>query len=321
MLHTSKGKDILLFLLFLLVSYGFWLTQELNDEEQRSFELELRIGHVPSDVKFISDVPSRIHISVRDKGIELLRYKWSGTPQITVNYDELTYDEHNDRVSFSNQLLLSKLHTSLPASATILTCQPDSLSITVTKRAPTPARVYADVEITPSPECVISGPVTVNPDTVLIYSGNHAQIPSSKIHTEKLIRSGVKDTLHVSVSLLAPQGTMAEPSRVKVTVPVEPLMSKSREVPVQVINYLGNANVVTFPSRVRISYLIPKSLFNKEKEMVNVVADFTRRSGSRLPIRILNCPDYYHAVEIDTDSIDFMLEKPIVEVENEKERH
>lgn len=313
LLHTSRGKDILLFLFFLCVSYVFWLILELNDTAQRDFDLELRVTGVPEGVKFISEVPENVHVSVRDKGIQLAHYAWGGTPKLNINYSDLTVDELNDRVVLSEQMLNTRLREIFNGSAQIVSSRPDSLSIIVTNRPPRMAKVIPDVDVTTMAQCVISGRITVNPDSVAVYSATHAPIPPAKISTEKLIRGDLKDTLRISLALNHSGNLKVEPAKVTVTIPVEPLISKTREIPVKVLNVPKNHNVVLFPSRAKISYLLPMSLFNSERGSVTVTGDYTRRANGKIPLSISEIPDNYHAVELLTDSIEYLIEQRIDE--------
>lgn len=315
LLHTSRGKDILLFLLFLIVSYGFWLIQKLNEVDQRDFNIELRINKVPNDVRFISELPRNLRVSVRDKGIVLTRFAWGGTPKLNLNYSDLTFDEINDRLILSEQTLNSKVRDLFGTSTQILAHQPDSISVMITNRPPTIAKVIPQIDISTTPECVISGDIRVYPDSVKIFSAPHAKLPSLHISTEKLIRSGVKDTVRAELALINASGTMAEPATVSVVVPVEPLISKTSEVPVQIVNPIRGVNIVLFPSRVKVSYLLPMSMYNNERDVIRVTADFRHKSGGKVPLSVSQLPDYYHAVELSTDSIEYLLEQslPVVQ--------
>ena len=85
-LHSSRGKDILIFLLFLCVSYVFWLIMALNDNTQRELHVPLKISDQPKDLTFISDVPATVQVSVRDRGSSLFSYTWGGMPAMTIPF-------------------------------------------------------------------------------------------------------------------------------------------------------------------------------------------------------------------------------------------
>lgn len=309
LLRSSRGQDVLLFLLFVLVSYGVWMILKLNDTTHYDFDVELKISDVPEGIHFISEVPENLHASVLDKGLNLVKTAWGGKPELKLEYSDFNYDEVNDKLTVSRQTLRSQMRAIFGNNAQITATTPDSLSFIVTKRAPRKVKVIPDVDVTPVGQCVISGPVTVKPDSVLIYSPAHAKVPPQTILTERLVRSEIKDTLTFELSILNSSTTKAEPSKVMVTIPVEPLMSKTRNVAVELINEPSSGTVVLFPTKVPVSYLLPMSLFNAERGTVTVVADYSKRSADRIPIRITSYPNDYRAVEVSTDSVDYIFEQ------------
>lgn len=310
LLRSSRGQDILLFLVFVMVSYGVWMVLKLNDSSHYDFNVELKISDVPEGVHFISEVPENLHASILDKGLNLAKIAWGGKPQLKLKYTDFNYDEINDKLTLSRQSLRSQMRAIFGSNAQITATNPDSLSFIVTRRAPRKVKVIPDVDVTPVGQCVISGPVIVEPDSVLIYSPAHANTPPKTILTERLVRSEIKDTLSFELSILNSSTTKAEPAKVKVTIPVEPLMSKTRNIAVELINEPASGNVVLFPTKVPVSYLLPMSLFNAERGTVTVVADYSKRSANRIPIRITNHPKDYRAVEVSTDSVDYIFEQP-----------
>ena len=171
-----------------------------------------------------------------------------------------------------------------------------------------PLASWPTVEATAASQFVISGPITVTPDTVKVYSARHLRIRPQVVKTAKITRSELKDTLCLEVRLMPEPGTRMEPSKVLVTVPVEPLISKTREVPVQLVHAPGNDAVVLFPSRVRVSYLLPMSLYNSENNVVTVTADYSRHHDGKMPLAIGALPDYYRGVELSTDSVEYLIE-------------
>ena len=66
LLRSSRGRDILIFLLFLAVSYGFWVILALNDDMQQDVSVRLEIANVPKGYTFITEPPRELSLSVRD---------------------------------------------------------------------------------------------------------------------------------------------------------------------------------------------------------------------------------------------------------------
>lgn len=309
LLRSSRGKDILIFLCFLGVSYIFWIIMTLNDDIQQDVNVNLEITNVPEDYTFITEPPRYIQVGLRDKGTVLANYTLSGAKTLRINYSDFAYDESKDRITLTSQQLNARLRSLFDPATQILSVRPDSLHFIVTDRAPNQARVIPEADVSPASQYVISGPITVSPDTVKVYSARHLRVRPTAVKTAKVTRRELKDTLEVEVHLQSEPGTRIEPGVVTVTVPVEPLISKRREVGVQLVHQPDNTNVVIFPSHVSVSYLLPMSLYNSENTVVTVSADFAEHHNGKIPLSIGALPDYYRGVELSADSVEFIIER------------
>ena len=261
--------------------------------------------------KIITEPPRELSLSVRDKGTVLANYSLSGGKTLKLNYSDMVSDVENDRVTLSQQALENRLRSFFDPTTQIVSVRPDSLSLIVTDRAPNLARVVPDVEVTPASQFVISGPIKVEPDTVSVYTARHLRVRPRTVSTVKITRSELRDTLIVDVRLQPEADTRVVPSKVRLTIPIEPLISKSREVGIQLTHASSADAVVLFPSRVRVSYLLPMSLYNSENNVVTVTADFARRHGGKIPLTIGALPDYYRGVELSTDSVEYLVEQKV----------
>ena len=73
-LHRQRWKEALIFSCFVLLSFGFWLLQSLQQEYETVMSIPLRYNNVPEDIIFTNKVPQEISIRIKDKGSALLNY-------------------------------------------------------------------------------------------------------------------------------------------------------------------------------------------------------------------------------------------------------
>lgn len=304
----------MIFLLFTLVSYIFWVIMSLNDDAQRDLEVKLEITDVPDDVFFISEVPKSLTVNVRDKGSVLAGFFWNGTPGLKIRYDELTVYPLRDRVAFPEQELTSRVRSLFSSTTQVVSVRPDSLSLIYTDRPGAKAVVIPDLQVEPSAQSVISGPITISPDTVTVYAARHLAVRPSSVKTMTLNRSDLTDTLVCEVRIHPEAGVRIVPDRVTVTIPVEPLISKTRVVPVTLYHGASSAShdVVLFPSQVSVSYLLPMSLYSTENSVITVNADFYNRSGTKIPLTLGSYPSYYQDISLSVDSVEYLIEQKAV---------
>lgn len=310
-LRSSRGKDILLFLLFVCVSYMFWLISALNEDTQKEIQVPLKIEGVPDGITFISDVPQTLLVSVRDRGTSLFNYSWSGVPSLNIPFGEMNREKRGSRVTIPALEMSSRVRSLFGQQAQVLSVRPDSLNLIFTDRPGRRVKVTPDVDATPSWQSVISGKITVEPDSVTIYSVAQMSTGISKIPTMELKLDDLTETYVGKVRIKTPVGSRAVPDAVTVTIPVEPLISKSRSVPVILRGAPAGASVVMFPSRVDVSFLVPMSRYNSEVGNITVYADFSRRSSrtAKMPVIVGSAPDNCRDVTLSVDSVEYLIEQ------------
>lgn len=310
MMRSSRGKDAMIFSAFLLLSYGFWIILSLNDDGQREVKVKLELTDIPPGTTFITDPPSDLKVSVRDKGTILAAFSWNGSPTLHIPYQALTSSPTADRLSMSGQELAGRVRSLFQATTQIVAIRPDSLSMVYTDRPGRRIKVTPDIDITPSAQSVICGPVTVTPDSVTVFSARHLPVMPKAVKTMKLTRTDLTDTLTVTVSLQPQAGVKTVPDKVTLTIPVEPLIAKKRTIPVNLLNSGSNDhNIVLFPSRVDVSYLVPMSQYSNESGVLTVNADFSHRSQSKIPLTLGSVPDYCQGVRMQADSVEYLIEQ------------
>ena len=91
-LLSSKSREFLVFLFFVLVSFAFWLLQTLDDVYQTEFKVPLRLKNVPKEVVITSDLPEEVRVQVEDRGTVLLNYML-GRTFFPVTFDFSDYME------------------------------------------------------------------------------------------------------------------------------------------------------------------------------------------------------------------------------------
>lgn len=309
-LRTVKGRNALTFLVFLAISAVFWVLMALNDEVQHDYRLKLKLAGFPENMTIISGANPTVSVSVKDKGSALMRFTWNTQPELTVNYDEFSKaGDHN--LLMTQAQLNSAVRNIFGSSATIIAVRPDSLSLHYTTNPGVPVKVRIDADVRPAPSAVAFGRVTLSTDTVMLYSNSKERSRIKTLTTQPIILTGLTDTAHVSAALIVPPGMRAVPSQIKVTIPIEPLVTKTRKVEIAQRNVPAGKRLVTFPSMAEVDYLLPKSLYNSDASPVKAVVDFSayRPGEKKIPVTVLPLPNYYRFVSVRPSEVEFVIEE------------
>lgn len=305
-LKSSRGQNVLLYLLFVAVAFVFWVFLSLDTEVQRDFEVPVELQDVPDSVTVIGHVPEALGVSVKGKDSQLLRFLWGKMPPVRLKWQD---NVEGDALVLNRQKLDSKMREYFGNGVQIVSCRPDSLRLPFTAQPGVRVKLMVQADIRPNLQYILSGPITADVDSVTLYSV--ADIPHSLrlVSTEPLVKSNLKDTMRYEVKVKPIAGVRIIPDVVTVTVPVEPLIARKRSVPIVVDNLPEGTNLLTFPSKAEISYLVPMSAYNDDYP-VKAYVDFrsARPSRKKLPVSLSTIPSVYHNVSFSPDSVNYIIE-------------
>lgn len=306
-IHSSKGRDILLYLLFLCVAFAFWLTMSLDTEIQREFEVPVEVDNLPDSITLVGNVPSAFSVGVQGKGYQLLRYSWGNIPMMKIRMTDYIAPDHY--FEMSRVKIDTRLRDYFGSGVLITSVRPDSVKVPYTTLPGVKVKLDVNYDVYPQLQYIISGPVKANCDSVLVYGVNG--VPRSLTHVETMRIEGhdLTDTTRFEVRVRPQEGLRMIPDRVIVTVPVEPLIAKSFETPVIITNLPKGTDMITFPSKARVSYLVPMSAYNDECP-IRVYVDYEdlTSTSSRLKLHHSLVPEIYRDIVIEPDSVEFIIE-------------
>lgn len=309
-IHSSRGHDILLFLVFLLISFLFWTLLTLNNEGQKDIEIPIKLVNIPDSVTLINSLPESVNVSVRDKGSSLIQYTPGKTPSINLKFKD--YNNGENRVVIGETELNSCLRSYFGNSAQLISIKPDSISVLYTTLPGKKVKVKLRTDIHPNFQYIISGPITSNIDSVYLYSVDELPQSLTCIETMPIVKSDLKDTTTLEVKITPLKDIRIIPNRISVTIPVEPLIAKKQTIPIVVENIPDGIGLITFPSKIDISYLLPISKYNMPSESpIKAFVDYNSITSttSKVPVYMQYSQSDYRNLSFSPDSVEYIIEK------------
>lgn len=305
---SGKLKNFLVFLVFVCIAAIFWLMMALNDHVQKTYEVNLHIENVPDSITFISVPPKTIHVTVRDKGANLLRYRLSGAPELYLNFND--YQE-GDRFRISHAGLAASLRHIFGPTATVTSVMPDTVSLVFTRYPGKRIPVQLNYDVTVAPGMVLGKPrMSTTAVDVFSISKNDTL---RKLFTDKVVLRNLDKTTTVDVPVLAKPGTRVLPATISVTFVVEQLVKKETDVLVEADNLPIGRDILFFPSRVRVSYYVPMSRYSENASPdIKVEASFNEAvvtNSNKVGVRIVSKAPYMSNMELLEDSVEYTLVK------------
>lgn len=300
----------MLFLVFVGVSAVFWFILALNDSAQDHFNVNLRIVNAPDSVTFISDVPEKIHVAVSDKGTNLWRNGYLKHPTINIDFKEYSSD---GILRYSYNDLISSLRDSFGGSALITSVSLDSLQLFYTTNPGKKVPILVDCHVYPSSGHILEESVKASPGSVFVYGSKEVLDTINYVSTESVTLRDVYETTDLEVKIRKIKGARAIPSKVMLTVPIEPLVMKQAMVSVEAINVPEGEEMLLFPSKVPVEYYVAMSKLNDDEDnnisLVVNYDDIAKSKDGKLHVETQKFPERLKNLKLKTDSIEYAIIK------------
>lgn len=309
MRNSAGFHNFLLFLAFVAVATLFWLILSLNDSVTRTFDIRIKVDNVPDTVTFITDPPAEFHVTLRDKGTNLLRNGIVKHPQLSINFRDFA-DKGIFR--FSRTDLSTALKSTFGTSAQIMAQSLDSLHLIYTTNKGKRVPIVVSADLKAAPGCVLADAPEPLERAVMVYSSTNVLDTITRVYTEKILRRNLSETTEITVKLQPIAHAKITPATVKVKIPVEPLVKKESLATVHAENVPDGESLLLFPMRIPIVYYVPMSLFNSDLVPVDVTVDYhdiKRTANDKIPVRIKSSADYVISPEFNVDSVEYTLVK------------
>ena len=307
--RTPRGKSLLTYGVFLVISAVLWVVLSLNEEDQMDLRMALRIDHLPDSVTIVTTPPEYINVSLRARRTDFLKSTLGREPELNVDWRGYHSRGH---IALSSAELKT-IARSVVGGATVLAVTPDSLNLLYTTSRGRQLPVVLDYKVTPGPQVALVGKPVYTPDSVMVYAVGAAANGLTAIATEPIRISGLNETATMRVRLMPPAHTRAFPDSVDVTFNVEPLIVKTRRVVIEPVNVPSGAKLITFPAQVDVSYMLPASVYKHASPQFRVVADY-RQIDQNAPtknmrLRLVDVDEILQNVYLSADSAEYIIEK------------
>ena len=312
-LLSKRSREFLVFLLFVFLSFSFWLLLVLNDEYETEVSIPFRMKNVPENVVLTSELPQDLKVGVKDRGTVLVNYLLGQTfYPVTIDFED--YSDKGNQVRFLSRTLDKRISSQFNQSTKLLSIKPDTLELIYTRAKAKKVPVRLRGEVKAERQFYISD-IVYSPDSVMVYAPNEILDTITAAYTENLYLEQVADTTYRRVNLKPVKGARFMPSYNDVTFYVDIYSEKSVEVPVMGINFPNDKTLRTFPSKVQVTFQVGLSQFKHvTEEDFKVVVDYNTLEGNgneKCRLHLLESPANVTHVRISPKEIDYIIEQKV----------
>jgi len=319
-LFSMVNKEFLIFLFFLVLSGTFWLMMTLNETYEKEITMEVSITNVPKSVIITNDVPPTIRFTVRDKGYMIGGYLYGNILHpIAIDFRVFADGKGHGVVSASD---LQKLfYQQLYKSSKITATKPEKIEFFYNfgRKKKVPVRMRGNV--LPSNGYYLSE-VRFQPDSVTVYAAKELLDSIHSVYTDRQVVTSFRDTLVREVTIGHIRGAKIVPGKVKMQLIPDILTEETVEVPIEAINTPDNKLMRTFPSKVRVKFVVGANKLRKmpinaeTKQLLpkgfRVVVDYKQvveNPSEKCRITILSVPSGIRNPRPELSEVDYIIEQ------------
>lgn len=306
---TSGFHSAAIFLACVLTAALFWYILALNDNMQDGFFVKININDVPKNVTFISDVPDKVYVTIRDKGTSLMRHGHLKDPSIDIDFRRYAA---NGVLRYRRADMMAALRNTFGTNATVSSISIDSIRLDYTTNPGKRIPVVIDGDVGAASGFVIAGRLISDPVSVVAYSTSENLDTLHKVYTVHFERLGLSESTKMEVRIRPMAGIRTIPDEVQVRIPVETLVHKVVSVNVEPVNVPSGKGLLLFPSKVNVGFYVPMNRFNEDETDIEVYVDYEdieRLRTKRIPVRIAKHPESLVNVSVVNDSVEYTIVK------------
>lgn len=305
------NKQFLIFLFFLALSSVFWIFQTLNETYEEDFQVPLELRNVPSNVVITTDLPENLHILLRDKGSQLLAYRYTRQfKPVVVDYN--TYSNPSGHVSILGNELQRQIAAQLLPGTQMLGLKPDTLDFYYNfgqfKRVP--IRPLGEVR---AGRLYSLAKTVYSEDSVMVYASREQLDTITAAYLQPFNLRNLTDTTHVKSNFVKVKGAKFVPAQIGVTFCIDRLVEKTIQVPVQQVNFPASKQLRTFPATVKVTFQVGMGLYRKitSENFVLVVnyEDLLKNKSTYCHLSLKTIPEGVSHVRISPQDVEYVIEE------------
>ena len=282
----SRRKDIIALLASLLVASVIWLFHNLSDEF--SAYLQFEVTAVTNLEGYAPEAVSRENLIIKGKadGFYILHQKWNSgdaTPlELQLASRHFKPVEGEDCVFEVN---VDEIHAEITSALgdrfDVAFLGTGKLTFEFTPQTYVKVPVRAVTSLTFKSQYMLSGDITLRPDSVLVYGPTALLEDIDEVKTGHIIQRELNRRVQGYISLEKLEGVRIEDQEVFYSIDVERYVEYTRMMDVKIVNAPSTRSLMLLPSQVEVTYRIPFGQHNEiGKDDISLEIDYGEYAGS-----------------------------------------
>ncbi|MDR2147851.1 MAG: YbbR-like domain-containing protein [Tannerella sp.] len=312
--RKQKWKEVLIFLSFLLLSFGFWFLQTLQQDYERRIELPLKLRNVPKEWMIPEESPQTVRFVLKDKGTTLMYYVWkSGFSPLDISLANVS-PATDSTVIINVRMLRNAMEKQLISTTSIVSIEPSDITVQYDRLSSKTVRVTPDLKVNTKQGFQISDSIKIDHPTVTLYAGSKILETLEEVRTKPVTLENASKTKEVTTKLDLPEGVRTDTETVHITIPIEEFTEKTFQLPVLCIDVPDGDMLRIFPATVQIVCNIPISHFKDlTEESLEIHMHFQAFQDhlltGKLALQLTKKPDWLTSYKIAPSEVEFIIKQ------------
>lgn len=241
-------KEILIFAVFVLISFIFWGSITLSEEYTVSLSLPVRVA-LPEKIAVEGDIPENIDIKVRTTGWEIIKIKYFQNPKI-----EISVNEPIDNINFYTNTITNE-QVGLSSNAKIVSFRPEVIRLSFNFSTEKKVKISPRLIFSLKDGYEIIPPIIVEPESIIIKGSRKVLSQIDSIPTQTIYLSELSEFTTIQTSVVDTLKNLLNYERVpvKITLDVQQIVDREFDkIPVELINIPKGKDLILLPSYIDV---------------------------------------------------------------------
>ena len=309
---AKNNKKLRVFLLFLALSFLFWMLIKLSKNYIADVKFDLIYVDAPKNKLLQNSSNSEITLTVNTIGFKLLGYSLKNKE---LNYSLTDLERKKGTEYFSiTKSKINFLQAQLPAETILLKIKPDTLYFDLGIKKSKKVKITPHVNFQFKAGFNLTKKVVLNPEFVTISGPSKFVDSIETVQSELLELENVAASFDVSVKLLnTMEAITLSVDHVNISGEVQKITEGSFNLPFKVINLPRSHIISTFPKEVKIVYQVALKDYNKiTKNSFVIHCDYRETVDNGLEYlvpKIIEKPNILFDVKIVPNKVEYLVKK------------
>ena len=304
----SQGR-FRFFLLFVFVSFTFWLSTKLSNIYTLEQSFTLLLTEVPEGI-IPSDTSRKIKASVTASGFEILLYRLFDK-SVTISLQEADFSSTLGRVSLRNQQF--SIEQQLFDNTRLNQIYPENLNIVYSRLDEKRVAVVPQTQIQLRAGYLSDFPIQSKPDSILVRGPKSILDTLKGVSTMFFEATDVYEGISQEVGLKSIPELQLEQETVQLVMPVSRYSEKEFVLQVELINLPLGVRVKLFPPTAKLRATLPMALLNTVKEsdfrLVVDCENLQDQESKSLKLNLLKQPPGLKQLIWEPEEVNYLIRK------------